>query len=83
MENFAKYHLNMIAGAPVTNWWTNGDNQISFSRGNRAFIAINKAGYTLNRYFNTGMPEGSYCDVISSDMVDNQCTGIFAFEQDI
>ena len=58
----------------MTRWWS-GDNQIAFSRGNLAFIVINKAGVNLDQYFDTGMPEGSYCDVISSEIINDKCTG--------
>ena len=61
-------------GSPVTRWWSS-DNQIAFSRGNHAFLVINKAGVNLDRHFDTGMPKRSYCDVISSDVVKDKCTG--------
>uniref|UniRef100_H2Z2M5 Alpha-amylase n=1 Tax=Ciona savignyi TaxID=51511 RepID=H2Z2M5_CIOSA len=62
-------------GQPMANWWDNGNNQIAFSRGNKAFLAINKAGYTMNENLNTGMPAGDYCNVNSGDYENNQCTG--------
>ena len=65
----------MLLGQPVANWYDNGDNQIAFSRGNKAFLAINKAGYSMSGTFATGMPAGEYCDVIAGDFVNNACTG--------
>lgn len=62
-------------GTGMTNWWSNGDNQISFSRGNKGFLAINKASYTLNKSLQTGLPSGSYCNVISGNFGDSGCTG--------
>jgi len=64
-----------VDGQGVSNWWTNGDNQIAFSRGNKGFLAINKAGYTLSESLQTGLPSGSYCDVISGNFGDSGCTG--------
>jgi len=60
----------------VSNWWDNADNQIAFSRGSKAFLAINKAGYAMSGSFNTGMPAGEYCNVNAGDFVNNACTGI-------
>eukprot|EP00057_Strongylocentrotus_purpuratus_P032310 XP_787209.3 PREDICTED: alpha-amylase [Strongylocentrotus purpuratus] len=61
--------------AAVENWWSNGNNQISFSRGNKAFFAMTCEG-TLTRDFTTGLPDGNYCDVISGDPTDSGCTGM-------
>ncbi|CAK8676430.1 unnamed protein product [Clavelina lepadiformis] len=62
------------AGQSVQNWWGNG-NQIAFSRGSKAFFAINKERYSLSQSLQTGMPSGDYCDVISGDFENNTCTG--------
>ena len=43
---------------PVCNWWDNGENQIAFSRGNRAFIAINNENFEMKGTFQTGLPAG-------------------------
>ncbi len=51
----------------VSNWWSNGNNQIAFGRGNLGFVAINKEGATLSRTFATSLAAGRYCDVISGD----------------
>ncbi|WP_285686874.1 carbohydrate-binding module family 20 domain-containing protein [Actinoplanes sp. NBRC 103695] len=56
------------AGArSVANWWSNGSNQIAFSRGDAAFIAFNRGGAALTRTFATGLAAGSYCDVLAGD----------------
>jgi alpha-amylase len=59
----------------VTNWWSNGNNQIAFGRGSLGFVAINKEGASLVRTFATGLAAGKYCDVISGDLVNGACTG--------
>ncbi len=58
---------NVAAGAGVTNWWTNGSNQIAFGRGNAAFVAFNRSGGALTREFQTSLPAGTYCDVMAGD----------------
>ncbi|XP_014229239.1 alpha-amylase 2-like [Trichogramma pretiosum] len=67
-----------VAGsdASLANWWSNGNNQIAFSRGSRAFIAFNgEAGNDLNQTLSTGLPCGKYCDIISGSKTNGNCTG--------
>jgi len=65
-----------VEGTKLTNWWRFGDNQIAFSREDKGFLAINKASYSLNKYLQTGLPAGAYCNVISGDYSDGGgCTG--------
>lgn len=67
---------NVAYGTSVANWWDNGSNQISFSRGNRAFIAFNgQYGVDLNQSLQTGLPAGTYCDIASGNKVGTTCTG--------
>jgi len=66
---------NASAGAAVTNWWSNGSNQIAFGRGSAAFVAFNRNGSALTRTFQTSLPAGTYCDVMSGDANGTTCTG--------
>lgn len=66
---------NAVAGTSIANWWDNGSNQIAFSRGNKGFIAFNNQGSNLNQSLNTGLPAGTYCDIISGSKSGSSCTG--------
>ena len=66
---------NAAAGAAVTNWWSNGSNEIAFGRGSNAFVAFNRSGSTLSQTFQTSLAAGSYCDVMSGDFTNGTCTG--------
>uniref|UniRef100_A0AAY4ALB3 alpha-amylase n=1 Tax=Denticeps clupeoides TaxID=299321 RepID=A0AAY4ALB3_9TELE len=66
---------NVVNGQPFANWWDNGSNQIAFGRGDRGFIVINNDEYNLDATLNTGLPGGTYCDVISGDKDGGRCTG--------
>ena len=66
---------SVVDGTTMTNWWDNGNNQIAFSRGSKGFVAINNEGSDLNQSLQTGMPAGSYCDVISGKLENGRCTG--------
>ena len=50
----------------VDNWITDGNDRISFNRGDRGFLAINRDDFsTWTRTFFTGMAQGRYCNVIN------------------
>jgi len=66
---------NAVAGSAVANWWSDGNNVISFSRGSAGFVAINNSYAAVTRTFTTGMAAGSYCDVIHGSASGTSCTG--------
>ncbi|NXS77174.1 AMYP amylase, partial [Pandion haliaetus] len=66
---------NVVDGQPFSNWWDNGSNQVAFGRGNRGFIVFNNDDWNMNVNLPTGLPAGTYCDVISGQKEDDKCTG--------
>lgn len=47
-------------------------NRIAFRRGNRGFFALNNdPSATWTQSFQTGLPAGTYCDVISGEPSSN------------
>nr|ABC68516.1 alpha-amylase [Blattella germanica] len=67
---------NAVAGTAVSNWWDNGDKQISFCRGNKGFVAFNdEFNNDLKQTLQTCLPAGDYCDVISGSYENGSCTG--------
>lgn len=56
---------NAAAGAEVANWYDDGANLIAFSRGDKAWIAINNGTTAETVTVQSGMAPGTYCDVIS------------------
>jgi alpha-amylase len=74
IANMVGFH-NAVAGTGVGNWWSDGSNQVAFSRGANGFVAINREGGTLVRSFATGLPAGTYCDVIHGDFSGGSCSG--------
>lgn len=65
---------NVVKGKPLKNWWSNGKQQIAFCRGNAGFVAFTNGG-NINRRFQTCLPKGTYCDVISGGVSKGSCTG--------
>jgi alpha-amylase len=58
---------NEVWGTAVTNWWTNGGNQLAFGRGDKGFVVFNRSGGALSQTFQTSLPAGTYCDVAHGD----------------
>jgi alpha-amylase len=63
---------NVAGETEVTNWWTNEQNQIAFSRKGKAFIAFNNDNFPMNTVIKTGLPPGKYCDIISRSNKGNE-----------
>ncbi|NXE78366.1 AMYP amylase, partial [Cochlearius cochlearius] len=61
---------------PFSNWWDNGSNQVAFGRGNKGFIVFNNDDWSLNVTLQTGLPAGTYCDVISGQRKGDDCTAV-------
>ncbi|XP_033100288.1 alpha-amylase-like [Anneissia japonica] len=74
IKNMVKFR-NVAEGTDVNNWWDNGNQAIAFSRGNKAFLVINNDSYRIKEWFSTGLPAGTYCDVISGNYTGSKCTG--------
>lgn len=73
------YHMvefrNLVKDEKLENWWSNGEkNQIAFSRGDKGFVAFTVEG-DLRESLQTGLPAGTYCDVITGDVVNDKCSG--------
>lgn len=72
------YHMvlfrNLVKDEPLENWWSNGKNQIAFSRGRKGFVAFTVEG-DLREKLQTGLPAGTYCDVITGEVVNGKCSG--------
>jgi len=64
MVAFRKY----VAGTDQNNWWDDGANAIAFSRGNKGFVAISREPTAVTATVATGMPPGSYCEIISGGL---------------
>lgn len=65
---------NAVKGTGVNDWWSNGDQQIAFCRGDKGFVAFTNGG-DLNGEFQTCLPPGDYCDVITGKLENGKCTG--------
>lgn len=74
ITNMVAFH-NAVRGTGTANWWSNGDNQVAFSRGDKGFLALNREGGALSRTFQTGLPAGTYCDVLHGDVLHGDVSG--------
>jgi alpha-amylase len=63
------------AGAPLTHWWDNGGNAIAFSRGALGFVVINRESASVTATIQTGLPAGTYCDLLTGGRAASGCAG--------
>lgn len=74
MGGMVGFH-NAVKGTAMTNWWSDGSNQIAFGRGGKGFVVVNNSGSAMSRTLATGMPAGTYCDVAGGGVSAGTCTG--------
>jgi alpha-amylase len=72
--NLVGFH-NAVTGTAVTNWWSNGGNQIGYGRGAAGYVSFNRASSPLTRTFASSLPAGTYCDVANGDFTASSCSG--------
>jgi alpha-amylase len=66
----------VVAGEPVTGWVAASENIISFFRGDRGFVSINRDELALSATFlQSALPPGTYCDVLSGGVAGDACAG--------
>eukprot|EP00735_Rhodelphis_limneticus_P009863 TRINITY_DN2885_c1_g2::TRINITY_DN2885_c1_g2_i1::g.5408::m.5408 TRINITY_DN2885_c1_g2::TRINITY_DN2885_c1_g2_i1::g.5408 ORF type:complete len:515 (-),score=51.74,sp/P00687/AMY1_MOUSE/49.90/1e-156,Alpha-amylase/PF00128.19/2e-20,Alpha-amylase_C/PF02806.13/6.9e-09 TRINITY_DN2885_c1_g2_i1:344-1888(-) len=71
----AMVRFRAVSGSePVVNWWDNGNDEICFGRGNKAFVAINNHSRVITRTYKTSLPVGTYCNVLDGVLQSN-CNG--------
>ncbi len=64
------------AGTSIKKWWTDGENQVAFARGDKGFVVINNSDDKIDKWFDTGLKPGKYCNVIKGHKKrDNYCSG--------
>lgn len=65
-----------VAGTALAGWWDNQNNAIAFSRGDRGFLAMSLEGASVQLDVTTGLPGGTYCDILSGGLVGGACAGV-------
>jgi len=65
----------LVAGTDVNHWWDDGANAIAFSRGAKGFVAISRESAPVAAAVATGMPPGTYCDLLTGGLTGAACAG--------
>ncbi|MGA2847629.1 MAG: alpha amylase C-terminal domain-containing protein [Terracidiphilus sp.] len=74
ISNMVKFRTATY-GLSEGNWTTGTNNQIAFSRGDVGFVALNNDDATVwNHTFQTGLPAGTYCNVVHGQLSGTTCT---------
>ena len=66
---------NEVAGTPVANWYSDHNNLIAFSRGTVGWITVNNGSKAKTGTFSTGLPQGTYCDILHGTFKNGKCSG--------
>ncbi len=66
---------NYVGKAKRANWWTDDENVIAFSRGNRGWAGFNNGTVAKQIRVQTGLAKGTYCNVVSGPKVGGSCAG--------
>ncbi|MEV0083268.1 alpha-amylase family protein [Saccharopolyspora sp. NPDC050642] len=74
IAGMAGFHA-AVQGEELTGWWDNGNGQIAFGRGDAGFVVINREGGELSQAFQTSLPAGTYCNVMTGELSGGSCTG--------
>jgi alpha-amylase len=69
-----KWH-NFVGNAKRANWYTDDANVIAFSKGNRGWAAFNNGTAAKQIHVQTGLPAGTYCDIVHDTNPGSGCTG--------
>jgi alpha-amylase len=65
----------LVAGTDQNHWWDDRGNAIAFSRGDKGFVAISREDTLVAAPVATGMPAGTYCDLLTGGLVGGACRG--------
>ena len=75
IANMVTFRKAVEAAPTVDNWWSDGKNQIAFSRGTLGFVAINNSDSSLQERLQTGLKAGRYCNMIQENLPGMPCHG--------
>jgi len=64
-----------VAGTDLNHWWDDGSNAIAFTRGAKGFVAINRDPAAVTASVPTGLPAGTYCDLLTGGHTGASCAG--------
>ena len=80
IRNMVGFHNATRIDATISNWWSDGSNVVAFGRGPagaaNGWISLNNGTGALSGHtFATGLPAGTYCDIIHGDYGNGTCSG--------
>src|SRR5437016_4864381 len=74
LRNMVRFR-RVVAGTDINHWWDDGSNAIAFSRGDKGFVAISREAAAVDTTIGTGMPAGTYCDILTGGLAGAACPG--------
>ena len=74
IRNMVRFR-RVVGGTDINHWWDDGGNAIAFSRGDKGFVAISREATAVDTTISTGMPPGTYCDILTGGLAGAACAG--------
>lgn len=68
-------NVSAASSNALTNWVSPSSQQIAFARGTSGFVAINNEDSTWKAKLSSGLPAGTYCDVVAGPPSGSICAG--------
>lgn len=65
---------NYVNGTPLDHVRSTNET-FAFCRGEKGFIVFNNSDDTITQVYHTCLPQGQYCDIISGELSQGECTG--------
>jgi len=69
------YIRSLIKDEKLCNYWCNGKDQLAYALGIKVYIIINFGSGDLCQKLYTGLPDGTYCDVLTGGLKNGKCCG--------
>ncbi len=82
VAGLVKFRNSTDSAFAVSDWWSNGIDQLAFSRGSIGFVTINNSKETLRHELQTSLPSGEYCNLTESiGSADRNCNTVYKVDQ--
>ena len=64
-----------MAGTTVTRLWDNSGDAVAYMRGDKGWVMLNAGATNVTATIATGLPAGTYCDVLTGGKIAAACAG--------
>lgn len=82
VAGLVKFRNSTDSAFYTSDWWSNGTDQLAFSRGSLGFVVINNSKEAMDRELQTSLPQGQYCNLAESvNSNASHCEKLYTIDQ--